>query len=130
MDHIRKAIADHMVRSVQTSPHVVTFAEVDMQKIFTIRENVKKEFETKYGFKLTYTAFFVEVTAKALKEFPYLNSSVENDKIILKKYYNIGVAVAVGQKLIVPVIKNADQKNLIGIARSISDLTDKAFRMD
>jgi len=126
MDHIRKAIADHMVRSVQTSPHVVTFAEVDMQKIFSIRENVKKEFEKKYGFKLTYTAFFVEATAKALKEFPYLNSSVENDKIMLKKYYNIGVAVAVGQKLIVPVIKNADQKNLIGIARSISELTDKA----
>lgn len=126
MDHIRKAIAEHMVRSVHTAPHVATFAEVDMARIVNIRERIKNEFERKEGFKLTYTAFFVDAAARALKEFPYLNASVDGDKIILKKYINIGVAVAIGQNLIVPVIKNADQKNLLGIARAIHELTEKA----
>ena len=125
MDHIRKATAEHMLRSIQTSPHVVTFAEVDMSNIVNLRENVKKDFESKNGYKLTFTAFFIEAAAHALKEFPYLNASVDKDKIILKKQYNIGMAVAAGQNLIVPVIKNADQKNLAGLARSVHELTEK-----
>ena len=126
MDHVRKMIAEHMVRSVHTAPHVATFAEVDMSRIVNFRERVKSEFERREGFKLTYTAFFVDAAARALKEFPYLNASVDGDKIILKKYINIGVAVAVGQNLIVPVIKDADQRNLLGIARKINELTEKA----
>lgn len=125
MDHIRRATAEHMVRSIQTSPHVVSFAEVDMFNIVNLREKVKKDFESKNGFKLTFTAFFIEAAANTLKEFPYINASVDKDKIILKKQYNIGMAVAAGQNLIVPVIKNADQKNLTGLARSIHELTEK-----
>ncbi len=126
MDHIRKSIAERMLKSVQTSPHVATFAEVDMSRIVTYRERVKEEFARREGVPLTYTAFFVETAAIALKAFPYLNASVEEDKIILKKPINIGVAVAVGQNIIVPVVKNADQKNLVGIARELSELAEKA----
>jgi len=126
MDHIRKKIAEHMVMSKNTAPHVTSVAEADLTRIVNYREKNKKAFEEKEGVKLTYTAFFIEAAAKALKEFPLINSSVDGDKIIQKKYVNIGFAVGMEKGLIVPVIKNADQLNLIGIARAIADLANRA----
>ncbi len=126
MDHIRKKIAEHMVFSKNTAPHVTSVAEVDLTRIVNYREKHKKSFEEREGVKLTYTAFFVEVAAKALKEYPLINSSVDGDNIIQKKYINIGIAVGMEKGLIVPVIKNADQMNLVGIARAITDLATRA----
>lgn len=126
MDNMRKSIAEHMVRSVQTSPHVYSITESDVSHLVRYREAVKDEFQRKEGFKLTYTAFFAYAVAKALREFPYVNSSVDGTKIILKKEINIGIAVALENGLIVPVVKNADTLNLIGLARTINDLANRA----
>ena len=126
MDNMRKRIAEHMVRSKHTSAHVSLYTEVDMQAIETIVQNNKKSFKAREGFSLTYTPFIVEATVKALKEFPYLNASLEDDKIVLKKYYNIGIAVAVENGLIVPNIFNADSKNLLGLARAVYDIATRA----
>jgi 2-oxoglutarate dehydrogenase E2 component (dihydrolipoamide succinyltransferase) len=97
-----------------------------MYNIFQIRERNKKAFKKREGFGLTYTAFLVEAVVKALKEFPIVNTSIENDAILYKKFYNIGIAVAVENGLIVPNIFNADEKNLVGLARSVNDLAQRA----
>lgn len=126
MDNMRKMIAEHMIHSKQTSAHVSLYTEVDMHNIFQIRERNKTAFNVREGFSLTYTGFIVEATIKALKEFPVVNASIENDNILLKKFYNIGVAVAVENGLLVPNIFNADEKNLVGLARSVNDLAGRA----
>lgn len=130
MDNMRKLIAEHMVRSKQTSAHVTSVSEADVTGLVALVKKKKNAFEATNGVKLTYTPFFIEATIKALKQFPMLNASVDGDKIIIKKYINFGVAVALGDRgeggLIVPVIKNADEMNLVGIARSVQDLASRA----
>ena len=126
MDHIRKKIAENMVRSMQTVPHVTSVVEADVTRIVDYREKIKNSFEKRYGIKLTYTPFFIEIIARALQEYPLLNASVDGDKIIKKKFINIGVAVGMETGLIVPVIKSADQLSLSGIAKALSDLAERA----
>lgn len=132
MDRMRKMIAEHMVRSKQTSAHVTTFSEVDVTKLVRWREANKQEFKERAGVKLTYTPLFIEKIIQAMREFPLINSSVdtENDEIILKRDINFGLAVALGEGgkggLIVPVIKKAQEKNLVGLAKSVNDLALKA----
>lgn len=127
MDAMRQAIADHMVRSKHTSPHVYSIQEVDVTNIANWRAKNKSAFEKSEGFGLSFTPFFLEATVKALEAFPYVNASVDGKKIILKKHVNLGCAVALGNTgLIVPVIKKAEEKNLVGIARSLNDLAQRA----
>lgn len=130
MDRMRKLIAEHMVKSKQTSAHVTTFGEADVTKLVMYREKNKDRFQRENGFKLTFTPFFIEATIQAIREFPLLNSSVDGDNIILKRDINYGIAVALGESgsggLIVPVIKNAGEMNLLGLARSVNDLARKA----
>lgn len=127
MDRMRKLIANHMVMSKATSPHVYSVAEVDVTNIALCRKKNQKEFMAREGFKLSFTPFFLEATVKALVEHPYVNSSVEGDNIILKRDVNLGCAVALGTTgLIVPVIKNADQLSFSGIARQLTDLAARA----
>jgi 2-oxoglutarate dehydrogenase E2 component (dihydrolipoamide succinyltransferase) len=130
MDRMRKMIAEHMVRSKQTSAHVSTFSEVDVTNIVKWRNANKKKFQEQTGIKLTYTPIFIEAFIKAIGEFPLINSSVDGDEIILKKDINFGLAVALGEGgkggLIVPVIKKAQDLNLKGIAKAVSDLASKA----
>ncbi|MDZ7721001.1 MAG: 2-oxoglutarate dehydrogenase, E2 component, dihydrolipoamide succinyltransferase [Balneolaceae bacterium] len=134
MDRMRKVIADHMVRSKQTSAHVTTFSDVDVSKIVKWREANKKKFYDQTGVKLTYTPIFIEAFIQAIGEFPLINSSVDGDEIHLKKDINFGIAVALGEGgkggLIVPVIKQAQNKNLAGIAKSVHDLANKARNRD
>jgi len=122
MDHIRKSIAKHMIQSVQTSAHVSIYTEVDMHNISKIRDHNKATFKKREGFSLTYMAFIAEATVNALKEFPLLNASIDGDKILVKQYINLGIAVAVDSGLIVPNIFNADERNLVGLARAVNDL--------
>ncbi len=127
MDRMRKLIADHMVMSKQTSPHVTSFVEVDVTNIVLWREKTKKLFEKREGQKLTFTPIFMEAVVKAIKDFPMINVSVDGNKIIKKKNINIGMATALPSgNLIVPVIKNADSLNLIGLAKAVNELADKA----
>ncbi|MCS7082961.1 MAG: 2-oxo acid dehydrogenase subunit E2 [Bacteroidetes bacterium] len=127
MDRMRRLIAEHMVRSKQTSPHVTSFAEADVTRLVQWRERHKEAFERREGFRLTYTPLFVEALVEALKEFPYLNASVDGTRILLKRDIHIGVAVAIGQTgLIVPVIKHADSLSLLGLARAVQDLATRA----
>ncbi|MFZ4547811.1 MAG: dihydrolipoamide acetyltransferase family protein [Bacteroidales bacterium] len=127
MDRMRRLIADHMVMSKQVSPHVTSFIEVDVTNIVRWREKIKESFAKREGQKITYTPLFVEATAKALREFPNVNASIDGYKIIQRKAINIGMAAALPDgNLIVPVIKNADQKNLIGIVNNVNDLADRA----
>ncbi len=127
MDRMRKLIADHMVMSKQVSPHVTSFIEVDMTNIVRWREKIKDTFAKREGQKITYTPLFVEASAKALREFPNVNASIDGYKIIQRKAINIGMAAALPDgNLIVPVIKNADQKNLLGIVKDVNDLADRA----
>ncbi len=127
MDRMRKLIADHMLNSVQTSPHVTSFIEVKMGKVVKWRENMKKQFEQKYGEKLTYTHIIVEAITQALLEFPNVNASVDGYKIIQRKQINIGIATALPSgNLIVPVVKNAAQKNLLGIVTEVNKLANAA----
>lgn len=126
MDHIRKKIAEHMVHTVHTSPHVGLFTEVDMSNIYKIRAKNKDAFLKREGIKLTYLPFISEAVTRALKEMPYVNSSIDGDNILVKHFVNLGIAVATQQGLIVPVIKNADSLNLTGISRAIADLADRA----
>jgi 2-oxoglutarate dehydrogenase E2 component (dihydrolipoamide succinyltransferase) len=129
MDNMRQRIAEHMVRSVHTSPHVMSASECDMTRIVNFRNKHKDSFERREGFKLTYTPFIVEASVKAIKDFPLVNSSIDGTKIIVKKYINVGVAVALESGgLIVPVIKNADTKNLVGLAHAVNDLATRARR--
>lgn len=122
MSNVLQKMSEHMVRSVAISPHVQAISDCDMTNIVNYREKHADEFEKNEGFKLTYTPFIADAIVKSLKEFPMINSSVEGDKIIIKKFFNLGMAVASDQGLIVPVIKNADEKNFIGLARAINDL--------
>lgn len=126
MDNMRKSIAEHMIQSKQTSAHVSLYNEVDMSRIYAIRERNKENFKKHEGISLTYMPFIVDSVVKALKEFPLLNASIENNKILVKKYYNIGIAVAVENGLIVPNIFNCDEKNLIGLARAVHDVAVRA----
>jgi len=130
MDRMRKMIAEHMVRSQQTSAHVSTFSEVDVTKIVNWRNANKKKFEEHAGVRLTFTPIFIEAFIKAIGEFPLINSSVDGENIILKKDINFGIAVALGEGgkggLIVPVIKKAQDKNLVGIAKAVNELALKA----
>ena len=130
MDRMRKMIAEHMVRSKQTSAHVTTFSEVDVTNIVKWRNKNKAKFQDQTGIKLTFTPIFIEAFIKAIGEFPLINSSVDGDEIVLKKDINFGLAVALGSGgeggLIVPVIKQAQDKNLAGIAKSVNDLAHKA----
>ena len=127
MDRMRKLIAGYMVASVQTSAHVQSFIEVDVTNIVKWREKNKNAFEKREGEKLTYTPIFMEAVAKALKDFPGMNISVDGDFIIKKKNINLGMAASLPNgNLIVPVIKNADQLNLVGMAKAVNDLGGRA----
>ncbi len=127
MDRMRKLISKYMVESVQTSAHVQSFIEVDVTNMVKWRDKVKNTFEKREGEKLTFTPIFMEVVAKALKDFPGMNISVDGDYIIKKKNINLGMAAALPNgNLIVPVIKNADQLNLVGMAKTVNDLADRA----
>jgi 2-oxoglutarate dehydrogenase E2 component (dihydrolipoamide succinyltransferase) len=126
MSPMRQKIAEHMVMSKHTSAHVYTLVEVEMTRVVAARERFKKEFEQRNGIKLTYTPFFVRATVEAIKELPIINSSLDGTNIIYKRDVNIGIAVALENGLIVPVIKRADEKNFLGVARSIQDLADRA----
>jgi|JI9StandDraft_1071089.scaffolds.fasta_scaffold02129_13 2-oxoglutarate dehydrogenase E2 component (dihydrolipoamide succinyltransferase) len=127
MDRMRKLISGYMVQSVQTSAHVQSFIEVDVTAIWDWREKNKNAFEKREGEKLTFTPIFMEIVAKALKDFPMMNISVDGDYIIKKKNINLGMAAALPNgNLIVPVIKNADQLNLLGMAKAVNDLGNRA----
>jgi 2-oxoglutarate dehydrogenase E2 component (dihydrolipoamide succinyltransferase) len=127
MDRMRKLISGYMVASVQTSAHVQSFIEVDVTNIVKWRDKVKSAFEKREGEKLTFTPIMMEAVAKALKDFPGMNISVDGDYIIKKKNINLGMAAALPNgNLIVPVIKNADQLNLVGMAKAVNDLGNRA----
>jgi len=127
MDRMRKLISGYMVASVQTSAHVQSFIEVDVTNIVKWRDKVKAAFEKREGEKLTFTPIMMEAVAKALKDFPGMNISVDGDYIIKKKNINLGMAAALPNgNLIVPVIKNADQLNLVGMAKAVNDLGNRA----
>jgi 2-oxoglutarate dehydrogenase E2 component (dihydrolipoamide succinyltransferase) len=127
MTRMGKLIAHHMVESVQTSAHVQSFVECDVTNIWNWRNKIKNDFEKREGEKLTFTPIFMEAVAKALREFPMLNISVDGDTIIKHKNINLGMAAALADgNLIVPVIKNADQLNLVGISKAVNDLASRA----
>ncbi len=127
MDRMRKLISGYMVASVQTSAHVQSFIEVDVTNIVKWRDRVKVAFEKREGEKLTFTPIFMEAVAKALKDFPGMNISVDGEFIIKRKNINLGMAAALPNgNLIVPVIKNADQLNLVGMAKAVNDLGNRA----
>jgi len=127
MDRMRKLIADHMVMSKHTSPHVTSFVEVDVTELVNWRERVKKQFEARYGEKITFTPIFIEAVSKALRDFPMVNISVDGTKLIVKKDINIGMAAALPSgNLIVPVIKNADLLSLPGLTKAVNDLAGRA----
>lgn len=127
MDRMRKLIAKHMVDSKRTSPHVTSFCECDVTNLVLWREKVKKEFEKREGEKITFTPLFIEAVVKNLKKYPMLSSSVDGDRIIIKKDLNIGMATALPSgNLIVPVIKNADQLNLVGLTKQVNGLANAA----
>jgi 2-oxoglutarate dehydrogenase E2 component (dihydrolipoamide succinyltransferase) len=129
MDRMRKIIADNMVMSKHVSPHVTSFVEADVTNLVQWRDRVKKDFEKREGEKITFTPLFIECVAKAIKDFPMINVSVDQTgtKIIKRKNINVGMAAALPSgNLIVPVIKNADQKNLVGITKSVNDLATRA----
>ena len=127
MDRMRKVIAKHMVMSKQTSPHVTSFAEADVTNMVMWREKVKKQFEKTEGVKITFTPMFIACITKVIKRYPYINCSVDGDRIILKKDINIGMATALPSgNLIVPVIRNADYLNLVGLSKMVNSLADNA----
>ena len=126
MSKMRSIIAQRMVESKHTSAHVHTVYEIDMTRVMNLREKIKKQFEQKNGVKLTPTTFFVRAAVKGIRDFPIINSSVEGDSIRYHRNINIGIAVALDWGLIVPVIKNAEEKNIVGLQRAITDLGDRA----
>jgi 2-oxoglutarate dehydrogenase E2 component (dihydrolipoamide succinyltransferase) len=127
MDRVRKIIADHMVMSKQVSPHVTSVVEADVTNLVLWRNKSKDEFQAKYSEKITYMPVFTEAVARAITEFPLLNSSVDGHKIIMHKDVNIAIAVAKPDgNLVVPVIKNAEQKNLVGLVKSLNQLAEAA----
>lgn len=127
MDRMRKLIADHMVMSKQTSPHVTSFVEADVTNMVKWRDKVKNSFEKREKEKITFTPIFIEAVSRAIKDFPMINVSVNGSQIIRKKDINIGMAAALPSgNLIVPVIKNADQLNLVGLTKAVNDLANRA----
>jgi len=127
MDRMRKLIADHMVMSKQVSPHVTSFIEVDVTNIVNWRNKVKESFQKREGQNITYTPIFIEATTKTLRDYPMVNVSLDGTKIIIRKKINIGMATALPSgNLIVPVIKNADELNLVGLAKKVNDLANRA----
>jgi 2-oxoglutarate dehydrogenase complex dihydrolipoamide succinyltransferase (E2) component len=123
---MRRSIAEHMVRSLATSPHAWTLQEIDMSALVEYRETEKDGFRARNGVPLTYMPFVAQVTCDALKEYPYLNSSWTDDGIMLKHYINLGIAVSVPDGLIVPVVKDADQLGFVDLARTLNDLAERA----
>lgn len=127
MDRMRKRIADHMVTSKRTSPHVTSFVEADVTNIFQWRNKVKDQFQKREGEKITFTPIFIEALIRTIKDFPGVNVSVDGDKIIQRKHINIGMAAAMPSgNLIVPVIHDADQLNLVGLTKRVNDLARRA----
>jgi 2-oxoglutarate dehydrogenase E2 component (dihydrolipoamide succinyltransferase) len=126
MSKMRRLIAEHMVESVRVSPHVTTVFEVDLHKVFEIREHHREAFEKREGFKLTYTPFFIHAAIQAIKKHPIINVSLDGDEILWKEDINVGCAVALENGLIVPVIKKAQDLNLTGTARRLNDLVTRA----
>lgn len=127
MDRMRRLIADHMVRSKATSPHVTSFTEADVTNLVQWRDRVKKDFERRENTKITFTPLFIEAIVRCIKKFPLINSTLDGNNIIVKKDINIGMATALPTgNLIVPVIRNADQLNLVGLAKQVNGLADAA----
>jgi pyruvate dehydrogenase E2 component (dihydrolipoamide acetyltransferase) len=126
MSSMRKKIAEHMVMSKRTSPHVTSVIEIDLQKIVDLREKSKNKFEAAQGFKLSFMPFFIHACLEAIKAVPIVNASVDGDTILYKKDVNLGIAVALDWGLIVPVIKNATERSFVGLARELNSLADKA----
>lgn len=127
MDRMRRLIAEHMVNSKHTSPHVTSFIEADVTNLVLWREKVKQQFEKREGEKLTFTPIFVQAVARAIKEMPMINVSVDGTNIIKRKNINIGMATALPSgNLIVPVIRKADELSLTGLAKAVNDLADRA----
>lgn len=127
MDRMTKLIADHMVMSKHVSPHVTSFVEADVTNLVLWRDRVKKNFEKREGEKITFTPIFIEAVCKAIKDFPMINISVDGTNIIVRKNINIGMAAALPNgNLIVPVIKNADRMNLLGLTKAVNDLANRA----
>ena len=125
MSVMRKKIAEHMVLSAHTSPHVYSVYEVNFGRVAALRDKRKGEYEAA-GAKLTFTGFIAKAIIDALRQFPIVNASVDGDNIVYKKDINLGIAVALDNGLIVPVIRNADEKNLLGLSRAINDLAARA----
>jgi pyruvate dehydrogenase E2 component (dihydrolipoamide acetyltransferase) len=125
---MRRGIAEHMRRSLDTAAHVTSAIEVDMSKVVAARETLKKEYQAAYGVNPTYLAFIARATVETLKDYPYVNGELRGDSIVTRNFVNLGIAVelAEGKGLIVPVIKYAEGLNLLGIARAIADLADRA----
>jgi 2-oxoglutarate dehydrogenase E2 component (dihydrolipoamide succinyltransferase) len=127
MDRMRRLIADHMVRSKHTSPHVTSFTEADVTNMVMWRDKVKKDFEKREGTRITFTPLFIEAIVRCIKKFPLINRSLDGTNIIIKKDINIGMATALPSgNLIVPVIRNADQLNLVGLAKQVNQLAENA----
>jgi pyruvate dehydrogenase E2 component (dihydrolipoamide acetyltransferase) len=126
MSTMRIKIAEHMVLSKRTSPHVTTVHRVDMTKVAKLRDRYKDQFKSNYGFSLTYLPFIARASVAALRQFPLLNASLDGNNIVYHNEINIGIAVALENGLIVPVIRSADEKNILGLQRSIVDLAARA----
>jgi 2-oxoisovalerate dehydrogenase E2 component (dihydrolipoyl transacylase) len=126
LSSMRKAIAEHMVRSLATSPHAWTLQEVDVTNLVRYREAEKEGFRARHGVPLTYMPFVVQIVCDALTQFPWLNSSWSDEGVVLKHYINMGIAVAIPDGLIVPVLKDADQRGFTDLVRSLNDLVDRA----
>jgi 2-oxoglutarate dehydrogenase E2 component (dihydrolipoamide succinyltransferase) len=126
MSTMRQKIAEHMVFSKRTSAHVTTVHKVDMTKVARMRDRYKADFQQRYGFSLTYLPFVTRAATAALRQFPIVNASIEGTNIIYHNEINIGIAVALENGLIVPVIRNADEKNIVGLQRAIVDLSTRA----
>src|SRR5260221_574511 len=126
MSTMRQRIAEHMVASKRVSPHVYSIDEADMTRIAKIRERSKAAFEAKYGTKLTYMPFFVRACVEGLRAFPTVNASADGTTMVLHREINVGIAVALDWGLIVPVLKNAEEKNFLGLARGMNDLAERA----
>jgi len=126
MNVMRQRIAEHMLASKRVSPHVYSIDEADMTRIVEIRERTKAEFEKRHELKLTFMPFFIRACIEGLRAFPMVNSSVDGTNVVLHKEINIGMAVALDWGLIVPVIKNAEEKNFLGLQRSVTDLAERA----
>jgi 2-oxoglutarate dehydrogenase E2 component (dihydrolipoamide succinyltransferase) len=126
MSAMRQRIAEHMVASKRVSAHVYSVDEIDMTKIASLRAKSKDEFEKRYETKLTFMPFFVKAAVAGLRAYPTLNASLDGTNIVLHKEINIGIAVALDWGLLVPVVKNADEKNILGIQRTMNDLAERA----